>query len=111
MRHVGEPEDAAEDIAYLRNMLRLSNERVKELEREKDHANMVADSAVEKIKELEDALRAADGYENGIIREFEEDRVKELEAHLRKIHDRAHSWNNIPACSDIAEHHARPERT
>ena len=32
MRHVGEPEDAAEDIAYLRNMLRLSNERVKELE-------------------------------------------------------------------------------
>ena len=86
-------------------------ERVNELIRERDYANMVADSAVEKIKELEDALRAADGYENGIIREFEEDRVKELEAHLRKIHDRAHSWNNIPACSDIAEHHARPERT
>jgi hypothetical protein len=30
-------------------------------------------------------------------------RVKKLEAHLRKIHDRAHSWNNIPACSDIEQ--------
>lgn len=30
-------------------------------------------------------------------------RVAELEAHLRKIHDRAHSWNNIPACSDIEQ--------
>ena len=50
MRHVGEPEDAAEDIAYLRNMLRLSNERVNELERERDHANMVADAAIEELK-------------------------------------------------------------
>jgi hypothetical protein len=24
-----------------------------------------------------------------------------LELALREIHDRAHSWNNIPACSDI----------
>ena len=30
-------------------------------------------------------------------------RVAELEAHLRKIHDRAHSWNSIPACSDIEQ--------
>ena len=30
-------------------------------------------------------------------------RVKELEAHLRKIHDRARAWNNIPACSDIEQ--------
>jgi len=29
--------------------------------------------------------------------------VKELKAHLRKIHDRAHSWHNIPACSDIEQ--------
>jgi len=30
-------------------------------------------------------------------------RIEELEAHLRKIHDRAHSWNNIPACGDIEQ--------
>ena len=30
-------------------------------------------------------------------------RIEELEAHLRKIHDRAHAWNNIPACSDIEQ--------
>ena len=66
MRHVGEPEDAAEDIAYLRNMLRLSNERVKELEREKDHANMVADAAAEKIKDLKDeSAHAADSEKGG----------------------------------------------
>ena len=29
--------------------------------------------------------------------------VKELEAHLRKIHDRAHAWNNIPACGDVEQ--------
>ena len=29
--------------------------------------------------------------------------VQELEAHLRKIHDRAHSWNNIPACGDVEQ--------
>ena len=29
--------------------------------------------------------------------------VLEMAAHLRKIHDRAHSWNNIPACSDIEQ--------
>ena len=60
------------------------------------------------VKELEEALRAADGYENGIIREFEEeealrDCVAELQAHLRRVHDRAHSWNSIPACSDIEQ--------
>jgi len=37
-------------------MLRLSNERVKELEREKDHANMVADAGAKKVKELETEL-------------------------------------------------------
>ena len=30
-------------------------------------------------------------------------RVQELEAHLRKIHDRAHAWNNIPACGDVEQ--------
>jgi len=28
---------------------------------------------------------------------------EELEAHLRKIHDRAHAWNSIPACSDVEQ--------
>jgi len=30
-------------------------------------------------------------------------RIADLELALRKIHDRAHSWNNIPACSDIEQ--------
>jgi len=40
--------------------------RVKELEREKDHANMVADAAAEKIKDLKDeSAHAADSEKGG----------------------------------------------
>jgi len=48
----------ADDLATMTTRHANQAARVKELERERDHANMVADSAVEKIKELETELDA-----------------------------------------------------
>jgi len=42
------------------------DKRIAELEREKDHANMVADAAAEKIKDLKDeSAHAADSEKGG----------------------------------------------
>ena len=54
------------DLEYARKRGKAAEARVKELEREKDHANMVADAAAEKIKDLKDeSAHAADSEKGG----------------------------------------------
>jgi chromosome segregation ATPase len=71
--------------ASLANQLDATREDIAEVDAETESLEKAYDRQQKRIKELEEALRAADGYENGIIREFEEERdalrarVKELE--------------------------------
>ena len=74
--------------------------RVKDLE-----AEIERDTSLAQMAELEDLVVRVIKRAEQAERERDEarKRVAELKAHLRKVHDRAHSWNNIPACSDIEQ--------
>ena len=71
----------------------------------RDNAVIFDPSQVFKLIQISEPDRAliADAPKLLIERDALQARVKELKAHLRKIHDRAHSWRNIPACGDVEQ--------
>ena len=72
--------------------------RIAELEIRAENAERKRDEAKARAAKAEAARLDADLQ---VARD--QKRIAELKAHLRKIHDRAHSWRNIPACGDVEQ--------
>ena len=67
--------------------------RVKELERERDHANMVADAAAEKIKELQTQRVPNPGVvgtlqNKNLLLEYKDAQIARLQARVKKLEAR-----------------------